>query len=110
MGLDQRTFKQHTCLCWRMNHAFAEKQEQTKKEKTRCKSWQIEQKITLSCLLFFAFFLLLLSLFFSQRLLLCTSHSQANSPTGNKGYEIISVYAHNFWFIQTRAKEGGTFG
>jgi hypothetical protein len=27
-----------------VNYAFAEKEEQTKKEKTRCKSWQIEQK------------------------------------------------------------------
>jgi hypothetical protein len=37
-------------------YAFVEKEEQTKKEETRCKGWQIEQKTALFCMLFFAFF------------------------------------------------------
>jgi len=39
-----------------VNYAFVEKEEQAKKEKARCKGWQIEQKTALFCLLFFASF------------------------------------------------------
>jgi hypothetical protein len=46
-----------------VNHAFVEKEEQTKKEEARRESWQIER--LLFCLLFFAFFPLIFSLFLS---------------------------------------------
>jgi hypothetical protein len=63
MALNLRRFIERAPFLVEDKYAFVEKEEQTEKEETRCKNWQIES--LLFCLLFFAFFLLLFSLFLS---------------------------------------------